>query len=124
MGKEKTLADYITTGRHEFVAFVHDVHSRDSSNHNTLGNLLGKIHLGVLVCDAERDCDVRATFFYKSPPKYKESDIVCGTFGFKARVVSEVPLSLSTMFFGNQHLESRSEEFHKAKKLMERYGLY
>ena len=134
MDKSKTLGDYISSGRHEFVAHVRNMMSLNNSsrsNHGTWGNDLGKIHLGVLVCDrkpeSERDekGDV-ARFFYKSSPRNEgDSDIMLRDLAYSAKVISEVPLGLEVhSFHSGWHLEMKSKEFKEARRLLQRYGLY
>ena len=126
--KSKTLGDYIFFGKHEFVAFVNDGVTRESRALS--GNNLGIIHFGVLVCDIGdefvRDkTDYKAKFFYKSPPRYKkDSDITFGDFEYSAKVIQEVPLTISTSFWSSDTLKIDTKEFREAKKLLQKYGIY
>jgi len=131
--KIKTLGDYISGGEHEFLAFIKDSASlafSNRSNYNTHGNDLGTTHFGVLVCNRELENkrseeNDRAKFFYKDKPIYnKDSDISFRDFSYNAKVISEVPLSLSTSFYSGRHLDKGSKEFRKAKELLQKYGIY
>ena len=128
--KTKTLGDYITSGRHEFVAFVKDEASLfdgGRSNHGTHGNNLGKIYFGVLVCGkrSEKDEEYTVRFFCKDSPIYKDdSDISFRDFGYNASVDNENPLAISTTFTRGWHLKTKSKEFDEAKELLQKYGLY
>jgi|SRR3989338_2534588 len=125
--KNKTLGDYISCGRHEFVAFVKNRNSPQSSNHGTIGNNLGRIVMGVLVCERQspNDNETKAKFFHKSQPVYDgDSNIFCGDFSYDAEIVSEVPLSLLTSFYSGNWLKAFSREFHEAKQLLKKYGIY
>jgi len=134
MAEKKTLGDYISSGKHEFVAFVRNMMSLNDgsrSNHGTYGNNLGQICFGVLVCDRKpklvRDEDNnRAKFYHKEQPLYDgDSDITFGDFSYNAKVISEVPLSLEIYSFHSSHnLKKSSEEFKEAKKLLQKYGIY
>ncbi len=122
--KNKTLGDYISCGRHEFVAFVKNRNSPQSSNHGTIGNELGDIMMGVLVCDRQSP-DTKAKFFYKPKRIFNGySDILCGELDYDAEVVSEVPLSLLTSFYSDNWLKAFSREFREAKQLLKKYGIY
>ena len=129
MKDKRTLGDYISSGKHEFFAFVKDSMSAQSSNHGTIGNNLGKIVLGVLVCErggrgSEFD-ETHAKFFYKEKSIYKgDTDIVYGDFSYSAKVDSENPLAISVVFYNNYHLKKESEKFKEAKKLLSKHGLY
>lgn len=127
----KNLGDYIPGGKHEFIAFVKNEGSPNSSKYNTIGNKLGKIHFGVLVCErqleSKRDKENdKVKFFYKDNPVYDgDSNISYRDFSYDAKVISEVPLSLSTGFFySGQHLKKKSKEFREAKKLLNSHGIY
>lgn len=124
--KTKTLGDYISLGKHEFVAFVKNRNSPQSSNHKTIGNDLGKIYFGVLVCEKGLSSDNDLIIFYhKQVPTYKDdSNIMFTDFGYQAKVITEVPLSLETSFWSSNYLKKRSKEFKEAKKLLQNYGLY
>jgi len=134
MVKMKTLEDYISSGRHEFVAFVRNMMSLSyfsRFNHGTWGNDLGKIHFGVLVCDRKSESkrleeNDRVKFFYKKQPMYdKDSDITFGDFSYSAKVISEVPLSLEIhSFYSMYNLKKSSKEFREAKELLKKYGLF
>jgi len=127
--KTKTLGDYITCGRHEFVAHIRNMASLcdgNRSNHHTIGNNLGEIYIGVLVCDMS-DSTGRAQFFHKEPPIYNgDSDIMFGDFDYSsAKVISEVPLGIELDgFWSGQQLEKRGKRFKEAKALMKKYGIY
>ena len=135
--KAKTLGDYITGGRHEFVAHVRDMMSLSDtsrSNYGTYGNDLGNIHLGVLVCDRKWPSEgdessrrqERAVFYFKEKPVYGgDSDITRSSFSYSERVVSEVPLAIEIhSFYDGWNLKEDSEEFNEARKLLEQHGLY
>jgi hypothetical protein len=133
MAKPKTLADYITSGRHEFVAFIRDEMSLHDGSSSRRGNNLGRILFGVLVCDktdptAKNDRgEPFARIVYKSPPIYaQDSDIMFEDFTYdSAKVVSEVPLALSvSSFFQGMHFDSGSKEFQEARELLKKYGIY
>ena len=131
MAKNKTLADYITSGKHEFVAFVRSNQSLmpgNRGNYGTIGNELGLTSLGVLVCErqSENDETSRARFFYKSKHIYGgDSDIAFRDFYYKnAEVISELPLSISATTLNGNPLEKFSKEYREAKKLLKKYGLY
>ena len=122
MASNKTLGDYISAGRHELVAFIKDSFSADPLK----GNTLGKIVLGVLICERSGPDDERKVIaLYKSPPRYKgDSDIMWGDFGYSAQVDSENPLAITTSFNSCYHLKARSKAFREAKKVLEGHGVY
>jgi hypothetical protein len=132
--KPKTLADYIKSGRHEFVASVRNVGSlSDSSRSNwgTWGNDLGVILFGVLVCDKTEagpkiEREPLARIIYKEPPIYKgDSDIMFHDMHYSAKVISEVPLGIEVCHFcQGSHFKAASKEFEIARKLLRRHGLY
>jgi len=133
MKKKKTLGDYISSGEHEFLAFIKDnssLHFSNRSNYHTHGNDLGTTHFGVLVCNRELENkrseeNDKAKFFYKDKPIYdKDSDISFRDFSYNAEVISEVPLSLSTSFHSGRHLDKGSKEFREARNLLKKYGIY
>lgn len=118
--KTKTLGDYISSGRHEFVAFIRDM----VSSRGTVGSKLGETHFGVIVCDRENWSD--AKFFHKSDPIYRgDSDISQGIFSYDAKVISELPLSLEIhSFYNEEQLKLRSNQYREAKKLLKKHGLF
>ena len=118
----KTLGDYVTSGTHEMLAFVHE----SVSHRNTIGNDLGRTYFGVIVCSRQSDSnELETEFFYKNPSgKYKgDSDICHATFGEDPKVLTEIPLSISTHFFDNNHLKNRNVNLREARQLLARHGL-
>ena len=128
MTKGKTLADYIEFGTHELVAFVNG----NKVNTASEGNLLGESNLGVLYIEKKFTDDEfykkedGVKFLYKKKSNYKpDSDIMIADFSLiRARVISEVPLGISTTYYNNFHLKKNSMEFREARKLLKKHGLY
>lgn len=124
----KTLDDYIRLGRHEFVAYIrHPLYriSLDLSlDYDILGNDIGKIFVGVLVCEKSRK-NKWLKFLHRSNPVFKgDSDIYSVEFDFSAEIISEEPLSISTRFSNHHNLIKDTKEFKSAKKLLEKYGFF
>ncbi len=131
MSSKKTLADFISCGRHEFVAFARDRMSLSDtarSNCDTIGNDLGNIFFGILVCDKSgfKNDNFDAKLFYKSEKRYDgDSDIHVSTLKYHdAEVISEVPLSLDVSFWSGNTLKARTNEFREARSLLRKYGIY
>jgi len=135
MVENKTLADYITSGKHEFVAFVRDMMSLDTcsrSNCGTWGNDIGVVLFGILLCDKNSDKSEspnkeRARIVYKSPGEYEgDSDIMFHDFRYEdAKVVSLVPVALEvSSFHSGYHLKKESGEFCEAREILKKYGMY
>jgi len=120
MEGKKTLGDYISAGNHESIAFVKNSESYD------VGNKLGNLFFGVLVCDrGNSKGNDRAKLFHKTTPLIiRDSDIAFMDFSYGAEVFSEIPLGISATIFQEWILQKHTEEFQKARELLKKYGIY
>ena len=51
-------------------------------------------------------------------------NISLGGLSYFADVINEIPLTISSTFWSRNQLEKRTKEFHEAKKLLKKYGIY
>ena len=125
--KRKNLGDYLLHKDigFEFLAFIRQSLSKNSSNFHTTGNMLGRTDLGILVRNYGEE---KITFYHKKKSIYGgDSDIARSQSSELSSfvVVNEIPLSLETWGFDSGwHLKKNTPEFKKARELLKRYGIY